>query len=457
MKLLILCLCFIVVSTAYAQDSTFSHTKDSISTVLIKKGADSLSLNKISDSTVISRDTTAPVLPKNSISLTVQKRIADTNTTLKDTVVNKGIQLTTGSLFLKKAIDSATKHKLPNTLVSTPKTVDSLPQNSVVDSIVPKDTIADIFTKRLPDSARQNHKKIMNANSESKRNAIPETKAEEQKEIDSLFAPKNSSADYTFHQLFKPYKKFEKNSTIETQTNLSILQQNVSYKTNADFNTEYFLKDTVGGQFRFDVSVTKLNTEVETMGVQLQYNSEQKQDSTSTFAKPLFDIVGKHAQLIVDSNGVILQTDTTEMGRKIRSVLGSLSLSSGGDAEVGDNFSLIMNKRLDSLKIGDVWKDSTINKSNKRVNNYKVQNILRNDIIILVTGSVEQTGSIQSDGHTFETKFTGLQTGKMKVDAGSGLIKSKNIVFTMKGSVEFEGKAIPASAVSKINEAVTTP
>lgn len=441
MKLLMLCLCFIVVSNVYAQDSTFSHTKDSIVEFPIKQVADSLSSKKLPDATTSFKDTIAQVFsqkPQNSIA---DKKMTDSNFNSKARIANTFTQQNRDTAKSTKPVDSSTKMKDTTPVITNSKKADSLYQKTAVDSMLPKDTLPDIFTKRLP----------------IKKDLSPKINTKEEGNTDSLSAPGNSAPNYTFRQLFSPYKKFEKNTNIETETNLSILQQNVSYKTNADFNTEYFLKDTVGQQFRFDVSVTKLNTEVETMGVQLQYNSEQKQDSTSTFAKPLYDIVGKHAQLIVDSNDVITQTDTTEMGKKIRSVLGSLSLSSGGDAEVGNNFSLLINRRLEGLKIGDTWKDSAVNGSNKRVNNYKVQNILRNNIIILVTGSVEQTGAIQSDGHTFKTKFSGIQTGKMKIDASSGLIKSKNIIFTMKGTVEFEGKEIPASAISKINEAVTMP
>lgn len=444
MKLLILCLCFIVASNAYAQDSTFNHRKDSIGGLPVKQApdSDSISSKEITEIKHSSKDTIPQLFsqqPKDSIA---EKTTADTGFIRKDTLKNSFVQQNSGDTTASlKRMDSSAKIKGDIPVIAGSNKKDTLYQKTAVDSIPAKDTIPDIFTKNPPVQ-----KDLPSASSTRTR-----------EDVDHLFTPKSATQAYTFRQLFIPNKKFEKNTSIETETDLSVLQQNVSYKTKADFNTEYFLKDTVGQQFLFDVSVTKLNTEVETMGVQLQYNSEQKQDSTSTFAKPLYDIVGKHAQLIVDSNDVITQTDTTEMGKKIRSVLGSLSLSSGGDAEVGNNFSLLINKPLSGLKIGDAWKDSAVNGSNKRVNRYEVQNILRNDIIVLLTGSVEQTGAIQSDGHTFKTKFSGTQTGKMKIDASSGLIKSKNIIFTMKGTVEFEGKDIPASAISKINEAVTVP
>lgn len=256
-----------------------------------------------------------------------------------------------------------------------------------------------------------------------------------------------------FTQLFEPYRKFRKNTTIESTTSLTILQQHVNYKTKADFSTAFQRTGREGSGYLFDVSVVRLNTEVETMGVQLKYDSKTPTDSTSTFAKPLFDIVGKRTFLKVDSTGKIMAVDTSQIGQQINTVLSGLSLS-GGDYEVGSNFGLLINN-TDALKVGATWQDSISQGDNQRTTSYKVQNLVDDEFIILISGTVAQTGEIASDGVVFKTHFSGTQKGKMRVDKATRLIKTKEINLDMKGTVDYQDNELPASATSIIKESVT--
>ena len=255
--------------------------------------------------------------------------------------------------------------------------------------------------------------------------------------------------------VFKPFRTFNKNTSIESVTNLTIQQQNVSYKTKADFTTQYMRDKHTDSQFQFNVSVTKLNTRVETMGLQLQYNSQDsvQQDTTSGFAKPLFDIVGKTITLNTDSTGTILSVDTSDIGNKVGNVLSGLSIA-GENFQPGNNFGLMMNKNPDSLQPGYFWTDSSQINGKKRVTKYTVQSRLHNEIVLLVNGTVEQTGIFQSDGHSFQTDFSGSQTGKIIVSGDNRLIKLRNITYTLHGTVHFNGQDIPATATSRINETI---
>ncbi|HEY0299262.1 MAG TPA: hypothetical protein VGB84_08590 [Arachidicoccus sp.] len=267
------------------------------------------------------------------------------------------------------------------------------------------------------------------------------------------FGQMKYDTSYSIGNIFKPYKKFTKNTTIESTTNLNIQQQNVSYKTKAIFATQYFLNNASHGLFQFDVSVTQLNTKVETMGLQLQYNSQDsiQHDTTSTFAKPLFDIVGKSMQLTIDSNNIIQAIDSSETGKSISTVLSGLSVA-GENFEIGNNFGLLLNKNTDSLQLSYTWYDSLKTPNNSYLTKYTVQNILHDEIVLLVSGSISQSGTIWSDGHSFKTSFTGTQTGKIIIAKNTRQIKSRNITYNLQGSVNFEGKEIPATAMSKINE-----
>ncbi|SEA44761.1 hypothetical protein SAMN05192529_11932 [Arachidicoccus rhizosphaerae] len=256
-----------------------------------------------------------------------------------------------------------------------------------------------------------------------------------------------------FTELFKPFRTFDKQTSITSTTSLTILQQQVDYKTSADFTTQYQRTAERGGNFLFDVSVVKLNTEVETMGVQLKYNSNQGTDSTSTFAKPLFDIVGKRTFIQVDSTGKITAVDTTQLGRQVNTVLSGLSLS-GGDFEVGSNFGLLAS-RSGINQAGQSWTDSVVINGNKRVTTYKVQSIIDGDMLVTISGTVSQTGVINSDGAVFKTHFSGTQKGKMYVDLETLLVKSRDLTLNMNGTVDYNGQSLPASAVSKIKENVS--
>ncbi|UAY55108.1 DUF6263 family protein [Arachidicoccus terrestris] len=308
-----------------------------------------------------------------------------------------------------------------------------------------KTSVQERPAEQLPDSAMRpkQGEEIQKFNGAISDNSITHQIA------DSLPQPQNTP----FTELFQPYRAFDKETQISSTTSLTILQQNVDYKTSADFTTQYQRTGQKDGQFHFDVSVVRLNTEVETMGVQLKYDSNQKTDSTSTFAKPLFDIVGKKTYLEVDSTGKITEVDNTALGRQVNTVLSGLSLS-GGDFEVGSNFGLLMSKS-GPAEIGQQWSDSVNHGSNTRITTYTIQSILDGDMLVTISGNVSQSGVINSDGATFKTHFTGTQKGKMYVDQQTLLVKSRDITLDMKGTVDYNGQALPASAVSKIKEKVT--
>ena len=268
--------------------------------------------------------------------------------------------------------------------------------------------------------------------------------------IDSILPPPQNTP---FTALFQPYKAFDKSTQISSTTSLNILQQQVDYKTSADFTTRYERTAKNAANFKFDVSVIKLNTEVETMGVQLQYDSNQAADSTSSFAKPLFDIVGKKTFLEVDSTGQIMAVDSSELGRQISQVLSGLSMS-GGDFEVGSNLGLLLSK-VGPFTTGDHWTDTVRHGDNQRLTTYTIKSVVDGSLLVLISGSVRQQGEIKSDGAVFKTQFEGTQQGKLYVDEQTLLVQSRDITFNMKGSVQFNGQLLPASATSKIHEKVT--
>lgn len=309
-------------------------------------------------------------------------------------------------------------------------------------------TRADTSTSTIPDNTAPQTGSTESTTADGRLRAPADSSELGLTGTDSTLQPKNTP----FTELFQPYSAFNKETQISSTTSLTILQQNVDYKTSADFTTQYQRTGQKEGNFIFDVSVTKLNTEVQTMGVQLKYDSNQKSDSTSTFAKPLFDIVGKKTYLQVDSTGKITAVDNTELGRQINSVLSGLSLS-GGDFEVGSNFGLLMSKS--GPQVGDEWSDTVNNGGNNRITTYKVQSIMDGDMMVTISGTVNQTGVINSDGAVFKTHFTGIQKGKMYVDQQTLLVKSRDLTLNMKGTVDYNGQALPASAVSKIKEKVT--
>ena len=256
-----------------------------------------------------------------------------------------------------------------------------------------------------------------------------------------------------FTELFSPYRAFDKTTQISSTTRLNILQQNVDYKTSADFTTRYERSGEKNGDFLFDVSVTKLNTEVETMGVQLQYDSNKSEDSTSAFARPLFDIVGKKTFLQVDSTGAITAIDSSELGRQVSQVLSGLSLS-GGDFELGSNLGLLLSKK-GPFEVGNTWTDTLSYDGNLRHTTYTIKSNIDGDLLVLVSGTVSQVGEIISDGAVFKTNFKGSQQGKMYVDEETLLVKSRDITLNMTGTVDYNGQPLPASATSKIHEKVT--
>ncbi|MDE1191692.1 MAG: hypothetical protein PW786_06095 [Arachidicoccus sp.] len=255
-----------------------------------------------------------------------------------------------------------------------------------------------------------------------------------------------------FDTVFKPFKSFIKHTSIESTTNLTIKEQKISYKTVADFITKYTLNGVASGKRIFNVSIVKLNTKVETMGLQLQYNSDSVQaDTTSSFAKPLFDIVGKNIRVDIDTAGKILSVDTSEVNANINTVLSSLYVN-GESFKIGENFGLLYNKNTDNFQLGYVWTNSSENENGKTISKYTVQSLLHNEIILLVQGEIIQNGTFWNNGHVFNTNFTGSHSGKVIIAKDSKLIKQKITVYNLHGTIHYSDGDLPAAAVSRIIE-----
>ena len=259
-----------------------------------------------------------------------------------------------------------------------------------------------------------------------------------------------------FFALFHPREKFYKTTSISSVTHLNVMEQDVSYATQAALTTQYTVSDTLDDRCTFNVAVTKLNTQVEAMGVQLQYNSQDStQDTTSAFAKSLLDVVNKTIRVGVDTNGVIRSIDTSDTGKKLSAILAGLAISDN-DFQAGNDFGLMLNHNVDSLSLGQSWSDSIVfSNGNKRIITYTVQSLLNNEIVLIVTGSLIQKGVVQSGGRAFPTDFTGTQLGKIVASKSTRLVKLRNITYSLKGVVQVDGKDCPASATSKINEIIT--
>lgn len=245
---------------------------------------------------------------------------------------------------------------------------------------------------------------------------------------------------------------YQKKTKIVSNTELTVLQQKVSYKTMADFNTVYNVADTTQDISTITISIDKLNTEVETMGVQMTFSSDSsaEAEASTTFAKKLYDAVGKELQIKVNDKGIIAKVDTSDVALKLNKVFSQL-YSGNENIAVGNRLSIGYLLPQNPAE-GTQWKDSVVTENGSNHLTYKILQIIRDRAIVSVDAAVIYSGVIESNGKEYDTEFTGTQTGTMEVNINSGLVQARKINISFDGIVLMDVGKVPARSSIDIVE-----
>ncbi len=247
---------------------------------------------------------------------------------------------------------------------------------------------------------------------------------------------------------------YSKTAKIISYTELNVLQQKVSYKTIADFIANYAVIDTADNIYTIAISVDKLNTEVNTMGVQMHFSSDSTlpDSASASFARELYDAVGKPLHVMINHAGVITGVDTSGVGGRLSEVI-SMLYSGNENISVGNKFSLTF-PLADQPAIGDQWKDSAINKNSRILYTYTVKNFFRDRVIIEVHANVFYSGIIESNSKKYNTEFAGTQTGTLEINVNTGMVQSRKMTLSFEGVVLMGNEKIPARSTIEISELI---
>lgn len=245
-----------------------------------------------------------------------------------------------------------------------------------------------------------------------------------------------------------------KNTEVQSITTMEAYGQKFEYEVNANMKTLFHVVRIETNRIYIDITIDSMQSELSSNGVKMKFNSQEPvTDSNNVFAQPLLDIVGKSYAIVLDSNGLIVQTDTSTWEKKAKDYMAGLVLT-GNNLEIGSRFELFQDLPDDTIITGRTWLDSTRRDDGVVNNQYKVLSSLGNNLKVAINGNVAQKVTAIRDGIDTQSQLQGIVEGTLECNKNSGWISKRQMQILMHGNMSLQGTSFPTRSQTTILESV---
>ena len=209
------------------------------------------------------------------------------------------------------------------------------------------------------------------------------------------------------------------------------------------------VKNNTDNNYTLSSSLTKIKVNMSMMGQATTYDSEKKEDQDSEIGKAFAAKLNKPTDIILDINtGKAIpakqpeKKKEVEEGNPMQGLLQMLGDNGGDDAIVAGAFELIPQGK----NAGDIWIDSTVDKTMKAVRTYTLKSIIDKEAVIGLSVIMDGTNTIETQGMEIEFSSTTKTTGEIILNIETGLVKKKTSQSEITGSFQMMGQSVPISA-----------
>jgi Family of unknown function (DUF6263) len=200
--------------------------------------------------------------------------------------------------------------------------------------------------------------------------------------------------------------------------------------------------NTTATGYSVDFTTTRVKINTSIMGQDKNFDSEVKADMDGEMKS-----AGKNINIVKPktlsflgyctsaSNAEIDNEKADPMDNMMKQMMGAGS----DEVTVESFFSLIPTAK----KVGDTWVDSSSNESSKTVRNYKWESTDKNIALLTVVTKTTTETKTEMQGMEMEIAINNVLTETRKVDATTGIVKSKIGEAKITGTIGVQGMSVP--------------
>ena len=243
--------------------------------------------------------------------------------------------------------------------------------------------------------------------------------------------------------------------TATANQEMTMSSMGMEMKNNNSSTAVLEVKDLDNKNYNTTYKLTKISISMDAMGQQSSYDSEKPADKESEIGKSVEGKIGSEVKVLIDKNSgksTLLKTDGEKKEVEEDNPLKGL-MESFGAADEGATVETAFFILPTGKKVGDVWKDSVINKQMKEVKTYTLKSIKGNEAVISLFSTMEGTSTVDAQGMQMNIKLSAKTEGEMIVDVKNSLVKKRTSVSDITGDIDMMGQSMPiTSKVTAVTE-----
>lgn len=209
------------------------------------------------------------------------------------------------------------------------------------------------------------------------------------------------------------------------------------------------VKDSDTNNYTISNTLTKLKINMNMMGQNNTYDSDNKDGNNADMAKIFDDKMNKVNDVMIDkTTGAVIAPkqavikDSDEDANNISENMMKMFSNTSDVAVVEGAFEILPAGK----KTGDSWADTSKTADTKTIRTYTLQSVTGNEAVMNIETTVKATNKLDFQGMEFEINTDTKTTGQVLFDISTGLVKKRDTVSDITGSFQMMGQDMPITA-----------
>jgi hypothetical protein len=239
--------------------------------------------------------------------------------------------------------------------------------------------------------------------------------------------------------------KYEVSTKMQVNSTLSLMGQEMENNVDNTTIQTIEVKETRANETDLVSVITKLLSNMQAMGQDMNYDSDKK-DNSGPLSETMDKMIGKIKNITVDASGKIIKEDKDDAEAALGSIAGS---------ETGNGIALLQQAFIGKeMKIGASWNDSVVNNSDKMmtttVGTYTVSSVNKetNTAIIMFAGNQNSSGTMEQMGQEMAMTTSSKVDSRFEVDINTGIIRQSSSTSNGNSTIDAAGMSIPVTIKS---------
>lgn len=248
-------------------------------------------------------------------------------------------------------------------------------------------------------------------------------------------------------------QQLERVAAMKMNFGMEMMGQTIDMKMDNTTTSLVEVKNASAQSFDLSSTVKHVVMNMNSMGQEINYDSDKKEDTPNEMTKKLGEMVGKTANLSINNKGFITASDdTSKSAEKAEGFMGMAGNVTNTGNKIGASYDLVANFPEKGVKAGDSWADSTTSQQGKMTTHYTVVDVKGAEATVGMEGTVSQTGETENNGMTINLAITGKSKGQYIVDVATGVIKKRSVILDATGTMEMAGQSVPFTMKMNMDE-----